>query len=273
MNPHRARYEQLSRELRSIENRQRFLSEMGSRFDVELSRWMVDTEGQQHLSKNDRSNVHKLVEAIAGDRYFSSMPVDPTPEGLSRSSVFVVSHDWAAAFGDSLSEHETSVRLPFDSCIFEFVVNGKTAILWAVDITDSINGMLFVPLGDLGWMGFDIAEQKDQPVVKFLVRQLVAICVSLDAEIATTEVVQSPAKLNVKRSKQGKAPLADYRVIDLAKRHRAQATVLSAQGEGRHKRLHFRRGHWRHYSSHKTWIKWQLVGDPDLGFIQSQYRI
>jgi hypothetical protein len=50
----------------------------------------------------------------------------------------------------------------------------------------------------------------------------------------------------------------------------------AADGErepGRKKRLHFRRGHWRHYETHKTWIKWMLVGDPDLGFIEKQYRL
>jgi hypothetical protein len=30
---------------------------------------------------------------------------------------------------------------------------------------------------------------------------------------------------------------------------------------------------WRHFVSHKTWIKWTLVGDPDLGFIDKEYRL
>jgi hypothetical protein len=33
------------------------------------------------------------------------------------------------------------------------------------------------------------------------------------------------------------------------------------------------RGHWRHYERHKTWIKWTLVGDPDLGFVDKHYRL
>ena len=39
------------------------------------------------------------------------------------------------------------------------------------------------------------------------------------------------------------------------------------------KRLHFVRGHWRRYEEHKTWIRWRLRGDPDLGFIDKSYRI
>lgn len=43
--------------------------------------------------------------------------------------------------------------------------------------------------------------------------------------------------------------------------------------EVRHVRMHFRRGHWRHYQEHRTWIKWMLVGDPDLGIIEKHYRL
>jgi hypothetical protein len=38
-------------------------------------------------------------------------------------------------------------------------------------------------------------------------------------------------------------------------------------------RLHFRRGHYRHYPNHKLWIRWCLVGNPDLGFIDADYRL
>lgn len=37
--------------------------------------------------------------------------------------------------------------------------------------------------------------------------------------------------------------------------------------------LHFRRGHWRHYGEYKTWIKWMLVGDPELGFVDKMYKL
>lgn len=37
--------------------------------------------------------------------------------------------------------------------------------------------------------------------------------------------------------------------------------------------MHFRRGHWRHYQDHRTWIKWCLVGDPDLGFVDKHYKL
>jgi hypothetical protein len=46
------------------------------------------------------------------------------------------------------------------------------------------------------------------------------------------------------------------------------------RGEKRHSpRLHFRRGHHRHYENYKLWIKWQLVGNPDIGFIDKDYKL
>ena len=53
------------------------------------------------------------------------------------------------------------------------------------------------------------------------------------------------------------------------------AVTVEGPGTGTHRspRLHFRRGHWRHYEDHKTWIRWQMVGNPDLGFVEKQYRL
>lgn len=269
-NPHKAKIAQLSRQLQSVENRRRFLTDMESLFDKEMSRWFGSVAKGQTLSKNESSRLHKLIEAIGNDRYFSSIPVDPTPVGLQSSTVFVVSHDWAGAFGESLPQDETSIRLPFDSCMFEFVVNGRPVLFWALDITDQINGILFVEFSNLGWVGWDVATIRDDSITQYVWRQIVAICVSLDAEIATTEIVRAPHQLNAKRQKQGKLPLADYRIIDLSRRHRVKPAAPCA--EGTRKRLHFRRGHWRHYEGFKTWIKWQLVGNPDLGFIHHQYK-
>jgi hypothetical protein len=61
-------------------------------------------------------------------------------------------------------------------------------------------------------------------------------------------------------------------MIDLAKRHRV--AHVGGASSGRHKkRLHFCRGHWRHYEKSKTWIRWCLKGDPDLGFVDAEYKL
>lgn len=63
-----------------------------------------------------------------------------------------------------------------------------------------------------------------------------------------------------------------HHVISLANR-RNRPAALGGDGSSRRRRLHFRRGHWRHFETHKTWIKWMLVGDPDLGFVEKEYRL
>lgn len=62
--------------------------------------------------------------------------------------------------------------------------------------------------------------------------------------------------------------------VRLARRTRASAFPADHVGEERRSpRLHFVRGHWRRYANHKTWLKWFLRGDPDLGFIDKHYRL
>jgi hypothetical protein len=45
------------------------------------------------------------------------------------------------------------------------------------------------------------------------------------------------------------------------------------QVPGPKRRLHFRRGHFRHFDGWKTWVNWCLVGDPDLGFVDKHYKL
>ncbi|HKM88832.1 MAG TPA: hypothetical protein VJX48_09530, partial [Xanthobacteraceae bacterium] len=113
--------------------------------------------------------------------------------------------------------------------------------------------------------------------VKQLVeREIKAVCIALEAQIATTEVIRAPLKLNKARERGGKPPLPDYRVVQLTKRSTPlplPTTGGPAAEKRQSPRLHFRRGHWAHFSNHRTWRKWTLVGDPDLGFIDKHYRL
>lgn len=64
--------------------------------------------------------------------------------------------------------------------------------------------------------------------------------------------------------------------MSLARRHERADRLPTPAGAFEHhtrKRLHFRRSHWRHYVSHKTKIPWTLVGDPNLGFVEKEYRL
>lgn len=107
-----------------------------------------------------------------------------------------------------------------------------------------------------------------------IVAAIRAICVALEAEVAATEVVRTPHKLNHARERRGRQPIFSYHTVNLARRSRVERLPADADHEPAWRvRLHFRRGHWRHFENHKTWIKWMLVGDPDLGFVDKHYKL
>ena len=96
----------------------------------------------------------------------------------------------------------------------------------------------------------------------------------LEAEVCKLEKIEAPQKLNKKRLKNGNLPLNDYHVIQLGHQYQGY-TPHGANDEPSYRvRLHFRRGHWRKTTdSGKIWIKWCLVGDPALGFVEKHYQI
>lgn len=224
------------------------------------------------LEKNDCSRLHLLKEAIANKRLFGNDGVvDATYVTAHFTHTFVVKHDWAMAF-EHASGIEDLIKLPYEICCFEFRFSGKTFIAIACEDESLAQGVKFTLLVQCGsawycWSG----EKKDDAVTVFAWKQIRAICIALDADVATHEVVRAPHKLNEKRLKNGREPLSDYHVVDLAKRHRV---ANPPEGHiGSKKRLHFRRGHWRHYEEMKVWVRWCLVGDPDLGFIHKSYTL
>lgn len=201
---------------------------------------------------------------------------------------FVVDHDWAAAFKNASDYADSSeFKLPAEVCAFEFKVSGRSVAM----IVAEADGTHFYELmmrGKENWLSFGVACRLDEshsekfhdgtpePFAKisnFLRPQVKAICVALEAEVAESQVVRAPYKLNRAREKAGRAMLSDYHVVSLSRRTRG-APMLPASGEIKGaRRLHFRRGHWRHFESFKTWVRWTLVGNPDLGFVDKEYRL
>lgn len=203
--------------------------------------------------------------------------------------LFVVQHDWAAAFKGAQDFETGDFALPFQKCLFEFKVSGrrvcayvgdkekngrkviqvfvKTEKCWATPISD------FTLVDGLWKPSFDDPTTSFAALPPFVAAHIRAICISLEAEIARTELVERSEKLNRSRARRGKWPLPHYHVIHLRKQQDRQR---SEPGEemGILKRLHFRRGHWRHLApERKVWVKWCLAGNPELGFIDKQYRL
>lgn len=192
--------------------------------------------------------------------------------------IFVIQHDWARAFEGSqdfkveaLSPYD--FHLPYPNCCFEFVLSGKSVCLLSRFDYKNYGLAIFVNIGET-WLQPPLRWQEFKPLASILDAQFRAIGIALEAQVAMTEVVRASAKLNRSRERSGRQRVNDYHVVKLARRSRPEPLPSSGEGGDRSGvRLHFRRGHWRHFEEHKTWIKWTLVGDPDLGFIEKHYSI
>ena len=248
---------------------------------------------QLKLEAPTNSRLHQLIDAIHDDRarlnpkqgelgaLINQMTVwllaHPTPPIL-------VQHDWAAAFRGAEEFDAGEWRLPYPRSVFEFrcrvdgeahalivLVGGGTegetsgvaveewgAALMCIE-TAGVWAMTAQPAGFHGRLT-DITWS-----------QIRAACIALDADVVKREAVHASVALNKARTKRGRAPLSDYHILRLAHRYVTRGEPLG--GTHATPRLHFRRGHWRHLPSAKTWVRWCLVGDPDLGFVNKEYRL
>lgn len=203
---------------------------------------------------------------------------------------FVVEHDWGAVLGDELGEF----ILPYPFCSFEFRISGMRCIFMFNYIDRVISYASFVGY-EGGWVPFPTCEFDStgrlskigtlehlgirprliSSFYEFIFRQIRAVCVMFETSVAVKQTVRAPEKLNRQREKRGRTKLRDYHVVVLNRKPRVDTVPaeLQTHGERNSPRLHFRRGHWRHMISHRTWINWQLVGNPDLGFVDKHYRL
>lgn len=258
------------------------------------------------LQRPEGSVLHKLQEANRDNKLLILL-ADPKPvhpdfsDSINDMQSFVVEHDWAKVINGAeiTGQGSGEIRVGFKASAFEFVVSGVRTVAVIVEDQYGIHQtrMMIIARMDHGWavlmtyiLSSDwkpthliIEEEKKrqvaqtmQPLAELLASNIKAICIMLEAEVAQTEVIRVDAKLNRAREKRGKLPLSDYHVVSLTRRERAlprERGLLDPDREIIHKRLHFRRGHWRHYADHRTWIKWCLVGDPDLGFVDKHYKL
>ena len=237
--------------------------------------------GSPKLERNDCSRLHQLIQAFADGKIMSTNKVgrDDWKAFSQDNHAFVVQHDWASAFKGAQDFDGGEFRWPYDICSFEFRLSGKTVIAVCfqdpkkelLKETNGIGCILFYEQ-DGYWVTFG---EKDRTSMQgmYLWDHLRAIAIALEAEVAVHEVVRAPHAANKKRVEAGKVPMNDFHVVSLARRARGKPLQAAAGDVNGSRRLHFRRGHWRHFETHKTWIKWMLVGNPDLGFIAKEYRL
>lgn len=231
------------------------------------------------LGQNDHTRFHKLADACRegrlhciGENGEETTLAEANVLGEYFKHIFVVKHDWAGAFEDAVGVSD-EWKLPYDLCAFEFVISGHPVIVVAMSeevAKDDPNSRACAFIEINGLWGTLGSLSKTCPPLLFAWQQIRAVCIALDAEVAISTVERAPLKLNEKRERSGKTPIRDFNIVDLSRRHRVIGPGTQA---GTKKRLHFRRGHWRHFQAHRTWIKWMLVGNPDLGFVAKNYSL
>lgn len=221
--------------------------------------------GEHTLERPVGSALHKLLDAAQRKDVIRLGDVDDgLVFGLAalHLSPFVIEHNWASAFAAAQDFAEGEYKLPYDTSFFEFRDGGRRVCI----VTGDAGHAFFMQAGE-HWIAWEW-----DPVTGPLADQIRAVCVALDAEVAIKETIRASEKLNRTRAGHGNPLIPDYSIVRLARRERASPLAEDAS-VGSPKRLHFVRGHWRHYETHKTWIKWYLRGDPDLGFIDKHYRL
>lgn len=230
-------------------------------------------------------NLYGFQTALSVDEY--------QKEVFDEAATFVIEHNWLNAISRADEFASGSFRLPYDTCIFEFMVTRKRVVAICTNYGDAgLENEIVMQIAVeslAGWAlspniykhvggGWDIFNSNASTtsdavflrLVKLVGDQIRAACIALDAEVATSTLVRESHAGQDKDHRD--LPEYEYYTISLAHRQRAEALASSGETKGV-KRLHFRRGHWRHYATFKTWVRWALVGNPELGFIDKQYRL
>ena len=246
--------------------------------------------GSLHMEKPDGPSFRKMRQAVAnGDvvylakKLYTKMPSQDFEKEVFRfAEIMLIEHDWASAF-KSADIGDAVVKLPYDVCAFEFRFSGRPVIALATQFDTDIAFCPALSYGDT-WVisefvlpvnGFDFQSKYSTTdniwtVFEQMALQIRAACIALDAEVAVSEVIRESHLSN--HGKNAHQQLKPYHVVSLARRG-PRPLPNGNHDAGRRVRLHFRRGHWRHFEAHKTWICWMLVGDPDLGFVDKHYKL
>lgn len=238
------------------------------------------------------SRLHNLAGAIVKRRNEDGELVDSlfNPSSFNGAGVFAICKAWHRLIDVNWTEAIKDYKNPFDKTIYEFRIDGRNFIVSLIDNTKYNDGStgfcfdLFFEFDSNSWVRmrhnrFDVALEKERELssgkrnfIVQIIQNILAVNILLDSEVAVKSIVRAPIKLNQRRQKLGRAPLADYHVIDLCKSLRVESAPGGMIDDRNGPRLHFRRGHWRHFDNGKTWVRWTLVGDPRLGFVEKAYR-
>lgn len=248
----------------------------------DLQGWIA---GDLQMSSATESRVHEVCAQnfLSPTHEVHEIPVEIIEAQAAGCPSFLVQHEWGRVFLTADID-DGGYRLPYDRCSFDFLIGGRH-ICAVIASEDGVPFRLF-PLvrAKGGWFlprtyrleGETILEEcaepegTIEPLVKIIMQNVRAIAIMLDAEVVVSEAVRKPHEGAPRRLRNDLGGYAHH-ILRLSRRNRLSAAPGSETGH--HKRLHFRRGHWRHFSAHKTWVRWCLVGNAELGFADKDYRL
>lgn len=263
--------------------------------DLKKAKLIIGTVGNGETwdmipcKESSRANLFKAI--VNGDVTNSEMTgylhAAPDAHGLDECESFLVSQDLASLIADKDVEGG-EWRTPFDECIFEFQFKSGSSRLYVACYVNQPNQGLVCFIrctkgGKQAW-GASVVHKIDGTVcalegkvpfllAQFCAKQIRAACILMDAEVLDREQIRVDARLNEKREARGKLPLYSYHVLKLRRSINYHGLDLPHDDKRRSPRLHLRRGHWRRVGTHKTWVRWSVVGDESLGVVDKSYRL
>ena len=247
------------------------------------------------------SRVNALLEAArighVGDApYITDKMLDDvsyldTKNAFDEAEIFICDHEFGVFIVNKDELEQADWLLPYDECAFEFRFRHNKNVFHIICLAREVDGAkrysFFVNLqtpGENIWIktydhGHDgtVIERAEEkwltlPFGPTVVKEIRAICVLMDCDVVEKEQVRADYKLNDARKKRGKLPLYEHYTLKLRRASRYIGPALNNEEPRPGPRLHLRRGHWRHYSTFKTWVRWCVVGDASRGFVDTAYR-
>jgi len=248
---------------------------------------LADKQGEQILS--ELKEWFKNPPVLDRAQHSLSYQIIPDDFPLE-THVLLIQHDWAAVLAGAKIEGEfnNELRVPYNATVFEFAFRGGVrascmAVMsetpyhhWQLKSKELMTAFKtksgWIKIGELINSELDSNADdtnKVNALLSFLNANVLAVCAMLEAEVAETTPTREPYRRNTEPGTP--RPKLAHHIVSL--HSRVRYTPPDHHEPGSPKRLHFRRGHWRHYPNHRTWIKWTLVGNPDLGFVDKDYRL
>lgn len=222
----------------------------------------------------ERSIKHKALESLKKGQFAPPKDSIPSKEEcmnfanmLAMAPVLLINKNLPPIADHEKFIGECEIILPFPIMAFELSIESTRLIVISHQEQGLKPRYIYSMYSSEGFIVPLCVDFEENNTIQ---KQIETICILLDSGVAKKEVIRAPIKLNKKRNKSGKELIQDFYCISLLKRIRYSLTEGIRQ---KGVRLHFRRGHWRHYETHKTWVKWTLVGDEELGFVDKGYKL